>query len=226
MFKHISQKYAGGCFYLLRQKDETVVFLGTAFLVHEEGYLLTATYLLEDNYEGLMVGRPSNPEAFSPLSLDTVQAIALEVVKADHDTNTTLLRFSNPLIINAPDHLVGNAESILLGSSVLGLGFPFGHQELQNLGVQSAVISSKVSLRDQVNLFLFDCAIHTGMAGGPLVNYDDGRVIGIMIGLFVPKEEGGDFVRGSHPGYETSFSYAVSIEYGKAMLEELGLTLR
>lgn len=226
MFKQISQKYAGGCFYLLRKKDESVVFLGTAFLIHEDGYLLTATYLLEENYEGLMVGRPSNPEAFSPLSLDTVQAIPLKVIQADYDTNTALLQITKPLIINAPDHMIGNADSVLLGSSVLGLGFPFGHQELQNLGVQNGVIASKVSLRDRVNLFLFDCAIHSGMAGGPLVNYDDGRVIGIMMGLFVPKEEGGDFIRGSHPGYETSFSYAVSIEYGKAMLEALGLSLR
>lgn len=226
MYRQISQKFAGGCYYLLRKKEDAVVFLGTAFLMHEEGYLLTATYLLEENYEGLMVGKPSNPEAFSPLSLDTVQAFPLDVVKADYATNTALLRFSKPPVIHTPDHMVGNAESVQLGTSVLGIGFPFGHQELQNLGVQSAVIASKVCLRDRVNLFLFDSAIHTGMAGGPLVNYEDGRVIGIMIGLFVPKEEGGDFVRGSLPGYETSFSYAVSIEYGKAMLEDLGLTLR
>jgi serine protease Do len=226
MFKQISQKYAGGCFFLLRQQQEdVVVFLGTAFLVHEQGYLLTATYLLEENYEGLMVARPSNPEAFSPLSLDVVQAIPVEVVKADHTTNTTLLHFTKPLIIDTPDHIVGNVEFVHLGSSVLGFGFPFGHEDLQNLAVQSGIIASKVSLRDSVNLFLFDRAMHTGMAGGPLVNYDDGRVIGIMMGLFVPKEEGGDFVRGTLPGYESSFSYAISIEYGKAMLEELGLTL-
>ncbi|MGE4454727.1 MAG: serine protease [Sphaerochaeta sp.] len=226
MFKQISQKYAGGCFFLLRQREDSVVFLGTAFLVHEQGYLLTATFLLEEDYEGLMVARPSNPEAFSPLSLDVVQAIPVEVVKADYDTNTALLHFTKPLIIDTPDHMVGNVESVQLGSSVLGIGFPFGHEDLQNLAVQSGVIASKVSLRDTVNLFLFDRAMHTGMAGGPLINYDDGRVIGIMMGLFVPKEDGGDFVRGSHPEYETSFSYAVSIEYGKAMLEAMDLVLR
>ena len=225
MFKHISQKFSGGCFYLLRQREDSVVFLGTVFLIHEDGYLLTASHLLEENYDGLLAGRSSKPEEFSPLSLDTVQAIPLEVVKTDLITNTALLRFKKKLIINTPDHMIGNVESVFLGSSVLALGFPFGHQELHNLAVQSGVIASKVSLRDHVNLFLFDSAIHTGMAGGPLVNYADGRVIGIMMGLFVPKEDGGDFLRGSHPGYETSFSYAVSIEYGKAMVEELGLSL-
>lgn len=225
MFEHISQKYSGGCFYLLRQREDSVVFLGTAFLVHGEGYLLTATHLLEENHDNLMAARASKPEEFSPLSLDTVQAIPLDVVKADLTTNTALLRFSKKLIIETPDHMIGNIESVFLGSSVLALGFPFGHQELHNLAVQSGVIASKVSLRNHVNLFLFDSAIHTGMAGGPLVNYDDGRVIGIMVGLFVPNEDGGDFLRGSHPGYETSFSYAVSIEYGKAMIEDLGLSL-
>ncbi len=91
------------------------------------------------------------------------------------------------------------------------------------LAVQRALISSKLVMQENIHLFLFDTAIHSGKAGGSLINTDDGRVIGIVIGRFLPAEEGGDFVRGDHPDHETSFSYAVSIEYGKKMLEEIGL---
>ncbi len=223
MYKHAAQKFSGGCFYLLRKKDESVVFLGTAFIAHKEGYILTASYLIGDDYSGLMAGRTDNPEEFTSLSLDRVQAVPLEVVKADHTTNTAVLKFSKNVVLDTPDHLVGTVENITLGNSVLCFGFPFGHRDLHNLSVQRALISSKISLRDYTNLFLFDTAVHAGMAGGPLVNNDDGRVIGIIIGRFLPEEQGGDFVRGDHPDYETSFSYAVSIEYGKRMLEDLGL---
>ena len=226
MFKNISQKFSGSCFLLVRQREDAVLFLGTAFVIHEDGYLLTTSHLLEDNFEGLMAARPNNPENFSPLSMDTVPAIPLEVVKVDHKDNTALLKFARNMKIGTPDHLVvGTVDSVLLGSSVLGLGFPFGHRDLHNLAVQSFILSSKVSLKDRTNLFLIDSAIHAGMAGGPLVNRDDGRVIGILTGRFLPLEEGGDFVREDHPDFETSFSYAVSIEYGKKMLEDLGLEI-
>ncbi len=222
MYKNISQKFSGSCFLLVRQREDSVLFLGTAFVIHEEGYLLTTSHLLEDNYDGLMAARPNNPEEFSPLSMETVSAIPLDVIKVDHKDNTALLKFARNMKIETPDHLVGAPENVLLGSSVLCFGFPFGHRDLHNLAVQSSVVSSKVSLSDRTNLFLIDTTIHAGMAGGPLVNRDDGRVIGILTGRFLPLEEGGDFVREDHPDYETSFSYAVSIEYGRKMLEDLG----
>lgn len=225
MFKNISQKFTGSCFLLVRKKEESVIFLGTTFVIHEEGYLLTASHLLEENYEDLMPVRPNNPEEFTPLSMDEVSAIPLQVVKIDPVNNTAVLKFAREISIETPDHLMGAVDTILLGNSVLGLGFPFGHDEMHNLAVQSSIISSKISLRKSTKLFLIDATLHEGMAGGPLVNFEDGRVIGILAGRFFPDEEGGDFVRGNHPDFETSFSYAVSIEYGKKMLEEIGLQL-
>jgi len=223
MYKHSAQKYSGGCFYLLRKKEDAAVFLGTAFIAHQGGYLLTASHLIGDDHEGLMAGRPGPGEEFLPLSLETVQALPLEVITADPSTNTALLKFSRHVVLDTPDHLLGNVENVMLGNSLVCLGFPFGHRDVHALAVQRALISSKLIWKDYTNLFLFDTAVHSGMAGGPLINTDDGRVIGIVIGRFLPDEEGGDFVRGDHPDHETSFSYAVSIEYGKKMLEEIGL---
>ncbi len=223
MFKHASQKYSGGCYLLVRRKDESVFFLGSCFVVHEEGYLMTSCHLLEGDNEGLMAVRPPNPESFSPLSMEDVPAVSLTVVKTDAIHNTALLRFAGKIHIETPDHLLGVAENALLGSSVVCLGFPFGHRDMFNLGVQSSIISSKLKLRKQTELFLIDTTIHDGMAGGPLVNIEDGRVIGILIGRFSPDDEGGDFVRGERPDFDTNFSYAVSIEYGKTLMEEAGI---
>jgi len=225
MHRNIAQKFSGSCFLLVRKREDNVLFLGTAFIIHEEGYLLTASHLLEENYEGIMAVRPSDPDDFSPLSLEMVHAMPLDTVKVDHENNTALLRFSGKMAIETPDHLIGSSDSVMPGSSVLGFGFPFGHRDLHNMAVQSCIIGSKVKLKERTNLFLVDTAIHAGMAGGPLVSGDDGRVVGILVGRFLPHDEGGDFIRGNHPDFETSFSYAVSIEYGRAMLEELGFEI-
>ena len=167
MYKNTSQKFTGSCFLLVRKKEDSVIFLGTAFIIHEDGYLLTASHLLEENYENLMAVRPNNPEGFTPLSMDTVPAIPLDMVRIDPINNTAVLKFTKRITIKTPDHLIGSAETILLGNSVLCLGFPFGHQDLHNLAVQSSIISSKVSLRKNTKLFLIDATLHEGMAGGP-----------------------------------------------------------
>ncbi len=224
MYKQASQKFSGGCYLLVRRKEESVLFLGSCFVVHEEGYLLTSCHLLEGDREGLMAVRPPNPEAFSALSMEDVPAVPLEVIKTDAIHNTALLRFAGKILIETPDHLLGSSDSVLLGSAVLCFGFPFGHRDMFNLAVQSSIISSKVKLRKQSELFLIDTTLHDGMAGGPMVNLEDGRVVGILTGRFSPEDEGGDFVRGERPDFDTNFSYAVSIDYGKALMEEAGIS--
>ena len=224
MYKNAAQKYLGACYLLVRKEQERVIFLGTAFLVHEKGYLLTAAHLLGADPGSLMVAKPLDPEHFSPLSMDVVHAVDVEVAKVDTIHNIAVLKLKKDYVISTPDHLLGNTDGLLLGSGLVCLGFPFGHQDLHNLAVRSSILSSKTVLSNGTKLLLFDSMIHDGMSGGPVVSIEDERVVGIVIGRFSPMADGGDFSRGAdHPDYETSVSYAVVVEYGTALLEELGI---
>lgn len=209
---------------LVRKRENAVVFLGTAFLMHDDGYLLTAAHLLEEDPAGLMVVPTSNPDDFVPISLDQVSAMSVSVAAVDKIHNVALLEIDRNLRIKTPDHLGGTTENLSIGTSLLSLGFPFGHDEMHNLMAQSAILSSKVRSKNGARLLLFDTMVLDGTAGGPLVNADDGRVIGVVIGRFSPVEDGGDFARGKRlAGYDTQISYAVSIEYGLALMESVGL---
>ena len=224
MLQDVSQKFAGGCMMLVRKKESAVVFLGTAFLMHDDGYLLTAAHLIEEDPEGLMVVPTSNPDDFMPISLDRVSAMSVSVTAVDTVHNAALLEIDRNLRIRTPDHLGGTTENLSMGTSLLSMGFPFGHDEMHNLVAQSAILSSKVRSKNGTRLLLFDAMVYDGVAGGPLVNADDGRVIGVIIGRFSPVEDGGDFARGSRlSGYDTQISYAVSIEYGLTLMENSGL---
>ena len=192
MLTSVSQKFSGSCFLLVRKDKDTALFLGTAFLVHEKGYLLTAAHLMEGDEENLMAVRPQDPDAFSSLSMDRVAAMELETVRMDKVHNTALLKFKRDLQISTPDYLLGNGEDVLLGTTGLCLGFPFGHDDLYNLAVQRALVSSKVlTTNNQTKLLLIDTTVHDGMAGGPFVSSTEGRVIGILTGRFSPSNEGG-----------------------------------
>lgn len=211
---------------LVRRRESAVVFLGTAFLMHGEGYLLTAAHLLEGDPEGVMVVPTANPDDFVPISLETVPAMSVSVAAVDKVHNVAVLEIDRNLHIKTPDHLGGTTKILSMGTSVLALGFPFGHGEMHNLVAQGAILSSKVRSRNGSRLLLFDAMVGDGTAGGPLVSGDDGRVIGVVVGRFSPVETGGDFARGNRPsGYDTQISYAVSIEYGVALMEARGLSV-
>lgn len=209
---------------LVRKRDNVVVFLGTAFLMHEDGYLITAAHLIEDNPVGLMVVSTSNPDDFSPISLDKVSAMSVSMVAEDTVHNVAILEIDRTLHIKTPDHLGGTTENLSIGTTLLCLGFPFGHDEMHNLVAQSAILSSKVCSKNGTRLLLFDTMVYDGVAGAPLVSADDGYVIGVVMGRFSPVEDGGDFARGSRlAGYDTQISYAVSIEYGITLMKNMGL---
>ncbi|MCF7933430.1 MAG: serine protease [Spirochaetia bacterium] len=226
MYKNPGQKFTGACFLLVRKQQDTVVFLGTAFLVHESGYLLTAAHLIEGDHQHLMVARPNDPESFSPLSMEEVGASEVELVSVDTVHNSAVLKLKRSYVIATPDHLIGHADNLPLGTGLISFGFPFGHQDMHNLALRSSILSSKALLLNGTKLLLFDSMVHDGMAGGPLVSIDDERIVGIVIGRFSPEDDGGDFSRGkNHPEHDTSTSYAVSIEYGYQLLINLGLTI-
>lgn len=226
MYKNPGQKFLGACFLLVRKIEDSVVFLGTAFLVHENGYALTTSHILENDYENVMMAKPNNPEDFSSLSLDTVAAVDVEVVKTDDYHNVALLKIKKDFLIETPDHLLGNVDSLSLATGLINIGFPFGHQDMHVLAIRSSVLSAKAKLNNGTKLLLFDSMVHDGMCGGPLVSIEDERIVGIVIGRFSPLDDGGDFNRGeNYPEYDTSMSYAVSIEYGIALLEGINITV-
>jgi serine protease Do len=226
MYKNPGQKFIGACFILLRKRENSVVFLGTAFLVHDKGYLLTATHIIENDFENLMVARPNDPEDFSKLSFDEVAAVGVDVIKTDAYHNVSLLKLQKGFVIETPDYLIGQVDNLNLGTGLINIGFPYGHQDMHMLAIRSSVLSAKVRLDNGTKLLLFDSMVHDGMTGGPLVSIEDERIVGIVIGRFSPLADGGDFSRGkNYPLYDTSMSYAVSIEYGYNMLKEIGIEI-
>ena len=166
MYKNSGQKFIGACFILVRKQENSVVFLGTAFLVHDKGYLLTAAHIIGDDQEGLMVAKPHDPEDFSTLSLDEVTAVSVDVVKSDAYHNVALLKLKKDFVIETPDHLIGQVGNLTLGTGLINIGFPYGHQDMHILAIRSSVLSSKAKLGNGTKLLLFDSMVHDGMSGG------------------------------------------------------------
>lgn len=223
MLQGVSQKFRGGCMMLMRDQGEQVAFLGSAFLVHRDGYLLTAAHLTSEP-AGLRVVATSFSEGFAPMTFDRVAAMPVVVARADRAHDVALLRIEQELGIEVPDDFLGATEAVRPGASVMSLGYSFGHDQLHTLLTIGGVVSAKIHSPNGTRLILFDNMIHDGDRGGPLVHVADGHIVGVLSGRFEP----GEVVRGSRdwdrtPPRDTNISYAVAIEYGLDLMREEGL---
>jgi serine protease Do len=223
MLQNVSRKFRSGCMMLMRDQQEQLSFLGSTFLVHREGYLLTAAHLVA-NPDGLMVVPTSFSDDYIPMTFDRVAAMPVSVVSSDPNADVALLRLDRELDIEVPDDFLGASENVRPGASVMSLGYSFGHEQLHAVMNLSGVVAGKIRSPNNTRLIIFDKMVHDGDRGGPLVHAGDNHIIGIVSGRFEPVET----VRGSRewdrtPPRDTSVSFAVAIEYGLDLMDAEGL---
>ncbi|MFW5901661.1 MAG: S1 family peptidase [Thermodesulfobacteriota bacterium] len=224
MLQDIYFQYRNACMMLFRREADQVAFRGTAFLVHPDGYLLTAAHLITGNYE-LMVVPMEESTDFTEVHTETVAPISVEVRQIDRERDMALLRFTQEIDITMPDHVVGLPEQVPVGNSVACLGYPFGYYGIYNQLIKQAVICSKIFSGNETRIFLFDTLVHDGNGGGPLVNIYDGRIIGVVGGRFTPQELLPDHLRKVETPIRTDVSYAVSIGHAVDLMEKEDLTV-
>jgi len=224
MLQIISHKFRSGCMMLGRDLGDSVAFLGTAFLVHGQGYLLTAAHLTEDE-TGLVIIPSTFSEEFAPLILDRVAAMGVHVISRDVERDIALLKIEQEIDIGVPDDFLGSTEAVRPGASVMSLGYSFGHHQIHALLGYNAVVSAKILSSNESRLILFDSAFHEGDRGGPLVHVADSHIIGIVTGRFEPStisQQAGVSTERLEPR-ETNVSYAVAIEYGLELMASEGI---
>ncbi len=210
---------------LLRDDGHQVAFLGTAFVVDHHGYLLTAAHLV-NNPTNLCVAPTDAGDGFIPMTFERVAAIPARVAQLDAAHGAALLKLEQEQSINiqTPDDFLGTAENVRPGASVMSLGYAFGHDQLHTILTVGGIVSAKILTPNGTHLILFDNMIHDGDIGGPLVHAADGHIVGLVSGRFEPTEVvGGSANWDRSPVRDPHLSYAVTIDYGIALMEQEGL---
>jgi serine protease Do len=225
MYKGIAQNHGGGCMMIVKKDDKGVDFIGSGFLCHSKGYILTCAHSINLT-DKLAILPPQPLNEFNQLTLDRVHPIDVTVVQHDPVNDVTLLKIVNPPSLSVPNNIFGNETTSQVGSSVCYLGFPFGQHGLHTIKVSQSIISSKVKSENGTKQYQLDAMVHEGNSGGPLVDLQTGQIIGIISGRFSPiGNNGGVKVGGRALGTESTISYATSINYGIELLKSEGLNV-
>ncbi len=182
----LAQRYWQGCLMLLRRTEDSVTCLGSAFLAHSEGYMLTVAHLVEGQ-DNLVVAPPLPFGEFGKSFLEKVNAVPVKMCASAN--GVALIKPEEALDFQVPGDFFGDTKNLTPGSRLLYLGYGFGHMNLPILSVGHAILSAKVETGAGSRLLVFDNSALFGMLGGPLVNVASGKLVGIVTGTFNPFKE-------------------------------------
>lgn len=198
--------------------------LGTAFVCNEDGYILTTSHIINLTKKYFVI-QAKDINQFSKITEEGIlNSIEVTINQYDTSKDIALLKIKNLDSVNITfdtSSLI-SVDNIDVGSDVYYLGFPFINFGFHNLSMSKTIISSKIILRDGRKQYQIDTLLHEGNSGGPLIDMQTNKIIGIISGTFDPlKNIGGKNVQNGRIMKEiTSISYAIPIEYGIALLKE------
>ena len=184
-----------------RPTAESMVILGSGFIVSEDGWIATNHHVVRSHAEaqirylagegdcppGLRVAFNSRARADTPHIVDN---LVVRVANAIHDPgyDISLLKVSIPPDSRMPiSPLTISSRRCGAGDLVVTCGFPLGW-ELQsdqldgsviNASFSTGMVSSENDPRGGPSRFSLDMIVNRGNSGGPICLVDSGEVVGV-----------------------------------------------
>jgi serine protease Do len=149
--------------------EQQVPVLGSGFVVHEDGFIVTNAHVVEGVKRIKVVFSDGREFQANVVSVDTSKDLAVLAVK----TNEKL-----------PAIELGRSNDLMIGETAIAIGNPYGYSNTVTSGVVSAVgrdikVTEDYWLR---GLIQTDAPINPGNSGGPLLNVN-GELIGITTAI-------------------------------------------
>jgi serine protease Do len=147
------------------QVEQQVRVLGSGFVVHEDGYIVTNAHVVADVSQLKVV-------------FSDGREFPAQIVSEDSGKDLAVLSLKN--VTDLPFIEIGRSSDLMIGETVICIGNPLGYASTVTSGVVSAVgrdlqVSDDVWMR---GLIQTDASINPGNSGGPLLNVN-GELIGV-----------------------------------------------
>ncbi len=149
--------------------EQQVAVLGSGFVVHEDGFIVTNAHVAEGVTRLKAVFSDGREFPARVISADASKDLA--VLRIDAGGKLPYIEF-------------GRSDDLMIGETVIAIGNPYGYANTVTSGVVSAVgrdirVSEGFWLR---GLIQTDAPINPGNSGGPLLNVN-GQLIGIATAI-------------------------------------------
>jgi len=151
---------------------------GTAFFVDQKGHLITNEHVVNGCEDNLKISYQNKNYKVKLISKDEV--VDLAILKADLSFNEYF-----ELSDEQPQKL----------QRVIVAGYPLGKDKISDdLKVNLGIISSLKGYKNNTNLIQIDAAVNFGNSGGPVIDEESSKVVGVAVaGLRKDVTEGFNF---------------------------------
>jgi len=151
---------------LLRPRRERYTSLGSGFVIHPDGYVVTNAHVVMRAVGQKVIFADESEYEADRIAVDEQHDLAILKIKADK---------------SCPAITLGRSDDLMIGESVIAIGNPLGYQHTVTSGIISATDRTLTFDQDEVvyeGLIQTDASINRGNSGGPLLN-----VLGELIGI-------------------------------------------
>lgn len=148
-----------------RERQYTRTSVGSGFVIHAEGYIVTNAHVVAQTAERKVIFADGREFDAQIVAADPTRDLAVLKVESDQPLQTLRL---------------GRSDDLMIGETVIAIGNPLGYQNTVTAGVISA-IDRELAFRRGMKLsglIQTDASINPGNSGGPLLN-----VLGELIGV-------------------------------------------
>ncbi|NLF32943.1 MAG: trypsin-like serine protease, partial [Planctomycetes bacterium] len=149
------------------RRDVPVQSLGSGFIVHSRGYVVTNEHVVR---KAMKIA----------VSLADGQSYEAHVIATDAVHDLAVLKLDLPEGVTLPSLPLGRSDNLMIGETAIAIGNPMGYHHSLATGVISALNRElKFDTRAEYKgLIQTDTSINPGNSGGPLLNVN-AEVIGI-----------------------------------------------
>jgi serine protease Do len=183
-----------------QQQQRSFSSLGSGFVIHPDGYIVTNHHVVEQANKILVSFR------------DEKKTFQAELVGSDPKTDLALIKVN--LQSNMPTAVLGDSDSVKAGDWVIAIGNPFRLGHTATVGIVSAKSRKIPGGKPYDDFIQTDASINPGNSGGPLFNAK-GEVIGVNTAIYSPGR------LGASTGFSIGIGFAIPINMVKTIISQL-----
>ena len=148
---------------------------GTSFFISNNGHMVTNYHIIDKCDDNVKIKYKTKDYDVRVVAKDRILDLAL--LEAKNIERTKYLSLSS----NPPEKL----------QKIIAVGYPFGKWISDDLKFTSGIISSIKGPEDDSTRIQIDASLNPGNSGGPIVDDDNGKVIGVAVAKLDPSVSSG-----------------------------------
>ncbi len=192
-----------------------VNLLGTCFLLSKAGLFATASHVTNNDNNNLVIFISGNTDltTYQDTTNNQGQTVPASIFKVDPIRDICILKIDSQALSNLQ---IGGTDDIKVSDNVGIVGFPHCVNGRNILTFQSTEVGAKILIESsgiKSNHIVLNVQTRPGQSGSPIFRLSDSKLIGMIIGSYVPGGGGGISLGGVDPHTLHQTTHAVSSEY-------------